>query len=167
MVACGQPYATTSKASPSSSRSPIVSARQSPAAATPGSALPSCRLPVTWSALNTSTREWSPRQAGFMELPAGNLTEDTVGTAIVRVSDQGFYDLAVHKWLPVPREAISPDGLQYAFVDSGTGLHVVAARTGTVRVLFSDGGWVVLEFGRDAIYLAKLEPLANKGDGAA
>ena len=160
-VACSDPSAGVPKASPAPSLSSVISG-QSPAG-TPSSTLPSCRLAVTWQTFNVSTREWTLTRAGFIQLPAGTLTEDPSGTAVASVSGQVFYDLAARKWLPVAREAISPNGSQYAFVDRATGLHVVTIRSGTDRVLLSDGGWGVVEFGSDAIYLEKVEPFNGEG----
>jgi hypothetical protein len=124
------------------------------------SRIPDCQLAVSWRIFDRSTRQWSSTRADFIQLPDGTLTEDPAGTAVAAVRSQVFYDLTARKWLPVGREAVSPDGSQFAFVDSATG---------NDRLLLADGGWAVVEFGSDALYLAKTEPVHSvfAGSGVA
>jgi hypothetical protein len=89
--------------------------------------------------------------------------------AAAAVRSQVFYDLAARKWVPVRRESVSPDGSQFAFVDSATGLHLGTVSSRNDRLLLADGGWAVVEFGSDALYLARAEPFqsAFAGSGIA
>src|SRR5579872_7511997 len=69
-----------------------------------------CDLPVYWPAPGNN----GSMQAGFVRYPGGTpagpvQTIGSTGTA--------FYDLAVNRWLPVPSEAVSPDGLRFAYAD--------------------------------------------------
>jgi hypothetical protein len=77
-----------------------------------------------------------------------------------------YYDRAYLRWLPVSRNAVSPDGSHYAYTDRAVGaqadpqaratLHVVAVKTG-VELTFDDGEWsspyVVLDYATEGIYL--------------
>ncbi len=116
-------------------------------------------------------------QAGFVRYPGGTpagpvQTIGSTGTA--------FYDLAVNRWLPVPSEAVSPDGLRFAYADydlpspaagmashggprsagvlATTGrVYVVDARTGASQVLYSGSPtYAVVGFEKEGIYLAQV-----------
>jgi hypothetical protein len=77
-----------------------------------------------------------------------------------------YYDRAYSRWLPVSRDAVSPDGSHYAYADRAIGpqadpraratLHVVAVNTGA-ELTFDDGGWsspyVVLDYATEGLYL--------------
>ena len=120
--AAGQPAAQTSA---SSSRMPSPSAT-SPEPTNSPSVLPlttvefSCMLPVYGHAeLSTGA---------FISFPAATLSPS---------NESGYYyDRAVSRWLPVSREAVSPDGRRYAYTDGWTlnpptapTLHIVDAAT--------------------------------------
>jgi hypothetical protein len=168
MVACSAPGARPSSSSASPPGSPSQSQNSTSRPAT-GAGLPNCQLAVSWRIFDQSTRQWSSTRAGFIRLPEGTLTEDPAGTAAAAVRSQVFYDLAARKWVPVRREAVSPDGSQFAFVDSASGLHLVTVSSGNDRLLLADGGWAIVEFGSDALYLAKAEPVQSvfAGSGIA
>jgi len=85
---------------------------------------------------------------GFMTYPGGAFAPDpssnVKGSALHPVSTTPYYDLAVHRWLPVPYQQISPDGLKYAYVEyTGQGpdkpqpLHVVEISSGRDTVLLT------------------------------
>lgn len=168
LMACSAPGAAPNSSSASRPGSPSQSPNSSSRPA-PGAEFPTCKLAVSWRIFDQSTRQWSATRVGFIQLPEGTLTEDPAGTAAAAVRSQVFYDLAARKWVPVRREAVSPDGSQFAFVDSATGLHLVNVSSGNDRLLLADGGWEVVEFGSDALYLAKAEPFQSvfAGSGIA
>jgi hypothetical protein len=74
------------------------------------------------------------------------------------------YDKAFERWLPVPRDSISPDGQHYAFADPPTapgqtklgGVHLVDLTTG-VDHLFRPAAedWIVLDYEAEGVYLAE------------
>ena len=80
--------------------------------------------------------------------------------------EASYYDRAYSRWLPVSRNAVSPDGTHYAFTDrpafdgknppTGATLHVVAVETG-VELAFDGGYWlapyIVLDYAAEGIYL--------------
>jgi hypothetical protein len=108
-------------------------------------------------------------QAGFLAFPAGSYRRDL--TASPR---PGYFDRAVSAWLPVGRQAVSPDGLHYAVTAEGVlgrdgvtvqtpaTLHIVAASTGADRVIPLTGlrpqtamaalSLEVVDFESDAVY---------------
>jgi hypothetical protein len=77
-----------------------------------------------------------------------------------------YFDQAFKRWLPVSRQAVSPDGAHYAYTDrpllsrpdsqARATLHVVAVKTG-VDVSFDGGDWsnpyAVLDYAAEGIYL--------------
>ena len=152
-VAVVSPTATTSasnSASPSalSSPTPVASTPPQPAA-TPVGLNVRCRLPVVWI-----TNPANPTQhAGFLSFPGQSLTEDRSAPAGSR-----FYDRAFARWLPVWRDAVSPDGAHYAYTKtdpsatSGT-VHVVDVATGVDKAIYTGGPMEVVEYGADGIYL--------------
>ena len=97
-------------------------------------------------------------------LPGGAFTADPASS--VRLPQLGdYYDLAyglthvkaLNKWVPVPRSAVSPDGLKYAYFD-GTSFHVV--RSGAPELLVNppaaglpDAKWVILATENNGLYV--------------
>ena len=77
-----------------------------------------------------------------------------------------YFDRAFWRWLPVSRNAVSPDGTHYAYTDrpatyqqnppSRATLHVVTVKTG-VDLAFDGGYWLapysVLDYAAEGIYL--------------
>jgi len=128
----------------------------SPNPAAGASAL-TCRIPVV-----TST------QAGWVTFPDGLFHADANGNVqLPGYSSPPFfwksYDKAFERWLPVPRDWISPDGQHYAYADppaapgqpNGGGVHVVDLATG-VDHLFRPAAedWVVLDYEAEGVYLS-------------
>ena len=142
-----------------------------------------CRLPVSWlpSAIDANAANSG---AGFISLPAAALTGREAlpqSQPFIRVP---AYDEAVHRWLPVPRSAISPDGLHYAYADydppvvgaisafrsmgvqganapliadSGR-VHLVDAQTGVDRVVFAGKpAFAIVDLTQSKIYLARFK----------
>jgi hypothetical protein len=83
-----------------------------------------CRLPVTWGGA-------SPGHA-FMSYPGGELTQAADAKGDV-------YDATYQRWVPGPRELVSPDGSQYAywsFSNPNYQVHVVDVASGLDRVVY-------------------------------
>jgi hypothetical protein len=131
-------------------------------AATSGTIPPSqglaCRLPVTWTVVNGSV---AASKAGFWSYPNGPVTEDQAAPA-----GSQFFDAAHSRWLSAPREAVSPNGDQYAYTDGSTYLgiqghvHVVDLSTNADRVIYSGVPYRVVDFAPEGIYLT-----ADMGEG--
>jgi hypothetical protein len=117
----------------------------------------SCRMPVFTSS-----------QAGWLTFPQGTFQADPKGNVELPgyTSEPFFwksYDKAYERWLPVPRDAISPDGQHYAYADPPAapgqsptgGIHVVDLSTG-VNHFFrpAPADWVVLDYEAEGVYLA-------------
>jgi hypothetical protein len=134
----------------------------------------SCRLPVFVDI-------GQGRAGGFIEFPSGTFTADPAAAQVGSITRPGrevvdnvyvhYYDHAYARWLPVTRNAVSPDGAHYAYVDRALSdpqnpearatIHVVAVKTG-VDLAFDGGSWsvpyVVLDYTTDGIYL-----ITNRG----
>lgn len=101
---------------------------------------------------------------GWITFPGGTFTADPASD--VRLPLLGdYYDLSyglthvksLNKWVPVPRNAVSPDGLKYAYFD-GTSFHVV--RSGSSELLLNppatsltDAKWVVVTAEDQGLYV--------------
>lgn len=96
-----------------------------------------CRLPVV-SAQKDAAGSYP---AGFISFPDGTFRGDPSAPP-----SPGYFDRAVSAWLPVGRQAVSPDGLHYVTTTEGVvdrqgvihspvNLHIVAASTGSDRVI--------------------------------
>jgi hypothetical protein len=166
LAACST--ATQATASPSPSRvassspaaSPSLAASPSPSAATTSVPdLPlstvgfSCRLPI-----NTPDN-----QGAFVSFPTGAVSFDPQGRGVAG-SWGLYYDRAFSRWLPVPRQAVSPDGKHYAYGERGADqsqvskMHVVDIATGVDHVFATPGtDWYVpfgvLDYASEGIYL--------------
>jgi len=122
-----------------------------------------CRLPVYWWDSETSTQN----HAGFVIFPGGQLVVD--GSAPKGAYNTGlFYDRAYARWIFSYRDAVSPDGGEYAYAEgdpllnqSGK-LHVVDIATGADRVIYNSSFVPrVVQFNNDGIYFTD-----NRGEGA-
>jgi hypothetical protein len=111
-----------------------------------------CRMPVV-----------TPSQAGWLTFPDGTFQPDARGN----VQLPGYpsppffwksYDKAFERWLPVPRDSISPDGQHYAYADAagaGGGVHVVDVATGANHLFQpSAADWAVLDYEAEGVYIA-------------
>lgn len=128
----------------------------------------SCRLPVFDDRGTGSV-------GGFIGFPSGTVTPDPaagmvsiarLGRELVGDSYLHYYDRAYSRWLPVSRNAVSPDGSHFAYTDRAIGgqadpqaratLYVVAVKTG-VELTFDDGAWAspfqILDYAAEGIYL--------------
>lgn len=123
------------------------------------------------------------QKTGFIQFPSGNFVEDPAGamvavpppadraaTALRRTVKQPelqgpggpFYSKSAARWLPVEREAVSPDGLRYAYAEpywstasypSGSRVHVVNVATGLDRVIYDVAPYTVVSFASEGIYV--------------
>jgi hypothetical protein len=161
---------------------------------------PACNLPFILSGSGQQTT----LQGGFVSGPGGRFSSDqagqmtadrentpvTVASPILRGSfstPTGSYDRAVQRWLPVSRDVVRSDGLEYAYAEgykvnpddqfeSQTHVHVVSLPGGADRVVYSGGPYTVVAFEPEGIYLAAVRYysgegssglwLLNPGDGA-
>jgi len=165
-----------------SAASPVASASRLPASASPpaGSASPSaalpspspgptavglqahCRLPVYWFDSATPTQ----KHVGFVTFPSGQLLEDGPAPAGANNSPLS-YDRAFARWILSYRDAVSPDGRQYAYAEGNPlqsepgKLHVVDVATGANRMIYSSSFVPsVVQFNADGIYFTD-----DKGEG--
>jgi len=112
-----------------------------------------CRLPIV-----------TPDKHGaFISFPSGSLRIEPQAQTLA--SRFGFYyDRAFSRWLPVQREAVSPDGKHYAYGEFGADqshgprMHVVDVATGADHNFDSPtGAWYVrydvLDYADEGIYL--------------
>jgi hypothetical protein len=113
----------------------------------------SCRLPV-------STPDG---RAGFIGFPEGTIRFDPAGTGL-QGRGGAYYDWAYSRWLPVPRQAVSPDGRHYAYTEAASDqtkvpkIHVVDLATGTDRGFNTPSAewfipYAVLDYASEGIYL--------------
>ncbi len=155
-VACSQtgPPAAV-KSTPSPAQTAIANPSPSPV---PGD-LPltqvsfSCRLPI-------STPD---NQGAFVSFPTRAVSIETKSPGVAG-SWGVYYDRAFSRWLPVPRQAVSPDGRYYAYGERGADqsqvakMHVVDIATGVDHVFATPNtDWfipfAVLEYASEGIYL--------------
>jgi hypothetical protein len=117
----------------------------------------SCRLPVVTSS-----------QSGWLTFPTGSFQADPkANVKLPGYSSPPFfwksYDKSYERWLPVPRDSISPDGQHYAYADPPAaqgqpapgGVHVVDLATGADH-LFRPAAqnWSVLDYENEGVYLS-------------
>src|SRR5260370_11109367 len=140
----------------------LLAACSSPASSAPGPSTPvasalSCSLPIYWYEGDVPTVV----HTGFFHYPQGDIQGES--PMAVRSANDTFvapgatYDRVVQRWLPVTPNAISPDGLRFAYAEydlvqltSAGGktaamagalattrrVHIVDARTGADRIAF-------------------------------
>lgn len=116
-----------------------------------------CRLPLTWA---TGSDQNAVSKAGFLSFPDLTLSEDPTAPTGSR-----FFNRASMSWLPVPREAVSPDGERYAYAEgnsylaTGGSLHVVDITTNADRVIYSGPTvYGIVDFAPEGIYITKSSP---------
>ncbi len=163
VMACSQaaPPAAKPSASPSpvAIQSPSPQESPSPSARPTASDLPliavgfTCRLPIMTP----------DKQGAFVSFPSGSVLIDPQAQALA--NQWGFYyDRVFSRWLPVQRQAVSPDGKHYAYGEFGADqshgprMHVVDVATGADHVFDTPtGAWNVrydvLDYAAEGIYL--------------
>jgi hypothetical protein len=146
---------------------------------------------MLWSDIGQET------QGGFIEAATGAFTPDPhsvmvhdSATGLTRTPDQPYlyssgagdfamaaatYDAPQHRWLPVPREVVSPDGASYAYDErqpgATQGVHIVNVATGADRVVPGTNGdpdprgkhYGVVAYQPDGIYLNLVGQLGGIG----
>lgn len=162
MSACGQQAAkkvppraqsasATDSAASTESAIPVTST-----AATAAPQVMTCKLPVV-----------TDNDAGWVTFPGGSYQADPkANVALPHGSSfplSKSYDKAVERWLPVPRDQLSPDGKHYAYADvppvDGSPVHVADSATGTARAFNpgappTDSSWVAVDYETEGVYLA-------------
>lgn len=157
LIACSQTTSPIAGATGSPAQSATPSQQSS---ATPITDLPlakvdfSCRLPIS---VSTSVGA-APSENAFVSFPSDVMTIDPTGKG------GAYFDRAFSRWLPVGRDAVSPDGAHYAYVALGDPgvfyVHVVDVRTGRDRALRENGSGFsfqpsVFDYASEGIYLVQ------------
>ncbi len=155
MSACGQPAL---KSAATTSRSPSATATESASAAATAAQVMTCKLPVV-----------TDKDAGWVSFPGGSYQTDPKANVTLAHSSSFWpaksYDKAVERWLPVPRDQISPDGKHFAYADlppvDNSPVHVADSSTGAARAFNpgtppSDSSWVALDYETEGVYLTAL-----------
>ena len=164
MTACGQqaakPTITHSSASPSTSESAAATAslEPSPTASTSTAPAPqgmTCKIPVV-----------TDNDAGWVTFPGGSYQPDPkANTSLPHGSSfplSKSYDKAVERWVPVPRDDLSPDGKHYAYADvppvDNSPIHVVDLPSGTNHAFNPgtpppDSSWVAVDYETEGVYI--------------
>jgi len=186
--ACG-PQASKTAASTSASASATATATPTQAASPAGTPAPqglSCKLPVVTD----------PSGGGWLTFPGGAYQADPKANVNLPTPSSfplsRSYDKAFERWLPVPRDWISPDGKHYAYPElpgpdyhgGGSpppgGVHVVDIASGQDRFFNPgtpppDSFWFVIDYETEGVYVgAQLNGpagvtglwLVNPADGA-
>lgn len=68
------------------------------------------------------------------------------------------YDWALHIWVPVPFELVSPDGSQYVYTDSQSRIHLVKLVGSSDSIVASGVRWGLYAFKSDGIYAGQRDP---------
>jgi hypothetical protein len=163
MSACGaQPAKTVaSKAGSASSPAATTALTESanPIASTAATAAPqglTCKLPVV-----------TQNDAGWVTFPGGTYQPDPKANVSLPHGPSGFplsksYDKAFERWLPVPRDDISPDGKHYAYADlpavDNSPVHVVDLLSGANHAFNpgpppTDSSWLAVDYETEGVYL--------------
>jgi hypothetical protein len=164
----------------------VSSSHGSPSAASSPVTLSSCRLPFTTFA---ATGFIGVQDGAFTADPSSATQPDRSRPGFVRTvaspalygpgptAGQETYDWRFSRWLPVPREVVSPDGSQYAYSELipnpasqglggppplGTLVHVVDVATGKDQVVEQSADVLsAASFRPEGIYLTQPTTLAN------
>ncbi len=121
--------------------------------------MPACRLPVASAAAPTdgNNSHGTTGTGGFVQFPAGTFSVDP--------QSSGTYDLAAHKWLPVPHAWVSPDGTRYAYPEyrsaagPATGvIHVVDVASGADHPLNVPAPSAPVSWETSGLYIARVVP---------
>jgi hypothetical protein len=136
--ACGA-EPRTGQASPSSTPTDSPTPSASPSASPTGGTTAS-GLPVWGEAFVLQGNQAAGYSGGFIAIPGGKFTlaPETVTNLPPEQISGWTYSQVLGHWLPVRRQAVSPDGTQYAYVQytlSAQVIHVVDGRTKADRVL--------------------------------
>ena len=159
MSACGQPAlksTTTTSPIPSALAAASQTVSVAPVAATAAPQVMTCKLPVV-----------TQNSAGWVTFPGGSYQPDPKASVSLPHGPSGFplsksYDKAVERWVPVPRDDISPDGKHYAYADlppvDSSPVHVVDLPSG-ISHAFNPGApptdslWMAVDYENEGVYL--------------
>jgi len=108
---------------------------------------------------------------GFVTLPGGDFSPDPKSNVSLPAGGDAYYgggfygggfssssyDYAKGRWLPVPRDYVSPDGSTYAYQsnESDGGIYVVDVANGRSREIAKGSRWRVVEWRAPGIYAMK------------
>ena len=166
MCACGTatPQTRTASTSPTAAQSPSPSPSAAQTLLPFGAPPFKCRLPITLFS-------GAVRSGAFIDFPSGAITADPASVEVNVIPKPGreledksyalYFDEAYARWLPVNRNAVSPDGSHYAYIDEGVGgagwddLHVVDVKTAVDQqyaVGPADLHFVVVDYAAEGIY---------------
>jgi len=137
-----------------------------------------CRLPITWYPSDADA-DATNSGVGLFDAATGTISATAPRPPLRFLSGGPSYDAVVGAWLPVPANAVAPDGLHYAYAEwdppasgmaggmhvantptIGTAgrIHLVDARTGADSIVFSGTPtYSVASFSPDGILLARFE----------
>lgn len=113
-----------------------------------------CRLPIY-----RNSNQGSTIQDSFVSFPSGTVMVDPNG------KNGLYFDRAYSRWVPMDREAISPDGARYATVEMGSQpgnllIHIVDVPTGNDHAIqvaatkdFGSAQPIVFDYAPEGIYL--------------
>ena len=99
-----------------------------------------------------------PGSGGWITFPGGTFTPDPASNVALPTGwAPGLaHDLALNKWVPVPRDWVSPDGKKYVYFDSTT-FHVVGYQSSdwlfSPPVTGINSYWTVLWAENDGVYV--------------
>ncbi len=161
LTACSQ-----GTANPAAHVSASPSQQFSPATSPIPTALPVADLPLTNVAFSCRLpvyRQGTSVADSFIGFPAGTVTVDPNGKS------GRYYDRAYSRWLPVPRSAVSPDGVAYVYIEIGSqpdiffihmvGVNATQTKDVTVQESASASGFgaqpQIFDFSADGIYLTE------------
>ena len=115
-----------------------------------------CKLPVV-----------TANDAGWVAFPGGSYQADPKANVSLSHTTSfpwgKSYDKAVERWLPVPRDQISPDGKHFAYADlapvDNSPVHVADSSTGAAKAFNPgtpppDSSWVAVDYETEGVYLA-------------
>ena len=157
LAACGLGDTGGGGSVPSPSASASGSGAATPRAS--ASAAAGCRLPVASADAPTdgNVAHGAAGHGGFVQLPGGAFTADP--------QSLGTYDLPFHRWLPVPRAWVSPDGTRYAWPEyrSVTGpatgiIHVTDAASGADRAFTVPAPSMPVSYETAGVYITHVIP---------
>ncbi len=148
-IACGAPSTAVVSNSP---------AAATPSAESPPPSVASSTMPLSTLDFNCVLPVQGYHNAGvsaFVSFPTRSVT--------LAAESGRYYDRAISRWVPVGREAVSPDGLRYAFTEGWAAspgakprLHVVDAASGKelqVATMPDSMPYQVVDFTTTGIYL--------------
>jgi hypothetical protein len=111
-----------------------------------------CQLPVFTSSGSPGDSLHGPNGAGFVGFPGGAFTFDPTGNFSSYFNHT--YDWTVLRWLPMWRDAVAPNGLQYFIPNTDTNQwDLVDARNDSHRALVAVKDWNALSYQDEGIYL--------------